>query len=141
MKKLFLSLSLCLFPLTAYCQVTVENFCFELSQESQVKFELRIYYDALSKWSGASVKYLTSKEPISLVVKYTDLEELDPQMPVRDSTVWLEIVDGKITGEYTMVTQGNSVVSMAYKKGSNGKQYSFSNNTQIKAPIESGCQW
>ena len=38
-----------LFPLMAHSAVTTESLCFELSETSPVKFELRTYYDEASK--------------------------------------------------------------------------------------------
>lgn len=140
MKKILLSL-IGLLPLAAHCEVTSENFCFELDQGSAVKFELRTYYDASNKWSGGFVKYASSGVPIPLVLTDSQSEEVSPQRPWQTTDIWSEVSGGKVSGEYEMVSQGGMIVSMSYTRKSNGKQYSFSHSTNTNVSLESGCQW
>lgn len=128
-------------PMTAHSEVVTESLCFELSATSPVKFELRTYSDISSRWSGGFVKYATSDVPIPLVLKDSQSEELNPQGPFQNTDTWTEVSNGKVSGEYEMVSQGGVIVSMTYTKQSNGKQYSFSNNTDTGDSLESGCQW
>ena len=130
-----------LFPLMAHSAVTTESLCFELSETSPVKFELRTYYDEASKWSGGFVKYAKSSEPISIVLTDSQNEILDPDAPWQHTRTWSEVVNGKVTGSYELMTQGSQIVSMSYTKQSNGKVYSFGINTSIDSSLESGCEW
>jgi len=116
-------------------------FPFELSQSSPVKFELRTYYDEASKWSGGFVKYAKSSEPISIVLTDSQNEILDPEAPWQHTRTWSEIVNGKVTGSYELITQGSQIVSMSYTKQSSGKVYSSGINTSIDSSLESGCKW
>lgn len=140
MKRILLS-AMCLLPMTGHCEVVAESFCFSLSEKDSVNFELRTYFDPLTKWSGAFVKYAKSKNPISLVLKETSSEELDAQMPEQTTRTWLEVSEGKITGQYEMMSQGGSILSMTYTKKSNGKQYAFEDNPNVNSSLESGCKW
>lgn len=140
MKRILLAL-ICLMPLAAHCEVTVENFCFELEQGSPVKFELRTYYDASNKWQGGFVKYASSGVPIPLVLTDDQAEEVSPDRPWLTTRTWSEVSDGKVTGEYEMVSQGGMIVSMSYTKKSNGKAYGFLFNPAIDSSLENGCQW
>jgi hypothetical protein len=140
MKKVLLLLS-SLFPLVAHSAVTSESFCFELSESSPVKFELRTFYDASSKWSGGFVKYAKSIEPISIVLTNTEEEMLGSDTPWQSATTWSEVVNGKVAGTYDFVTQGTQIVSMKYTKKSNRKVYHFLNNPNIDSSLESGCKW
>ncbi|MBC8995470.1 hypothetical protein IAI51_02875 [Pseudomonas sp. N40(2020)] len=140
MKKILLLLC-CLFPLMAHSAVTSESLCFELSETSPVKFELRTYYDEASKWSGGFVKYAKSNEPISIVLTDSENEILDPDAPWQHTRTWSEVVNGKVTGSYELMTQGSQIVSMSYTKQSNSKVYSFGFNTSIDSSLESGCKW
>ncbi|AZZ79076.1 hypothetical protein CCX46_29370 [Pseudomonas sp. RU47] len=140
MKKVLLLL-VSLFPLMAHSAVTTESLCFELSQSSPVKFELRTYYDEASKWSGGFVKYAKSSEPISIVLTDSENEILDPDAPWQHTRTWSEVVNGKVTGSYELMTQGSQIVSMSYTKQSNGKAYSFGISTSIDSSLESGCKW
>lgn len=140
MKKILLLLC-SLFPLMAHSAVTSESLCFELSETSPVKFELHTYYDEASKWSGGFVKYAKSNEPISIVLTDSENEILDPDAPWQHTRTWSEVVNGKVTGSYELMTQGSQIVSMSYTKQSNGKVYSFGFNTSIDSSLESGCKW
>lgn len=140
MNKLFF-LFFALFPLGAQSAVTTESLCFELSQSSPVKFELRTYYDEASKWSGGFVKYAKSSEPISIVLTDSEDEMLDPDSPWQSTTTWSEVINGNVTGTYQFVSQGTHIVSMSYTKKSNGKVFHFGNNNSIGSSLESGCKW
>ena len=140
MKKVLLLLS-SLFPLVAHGAVTSESFFFELSESSPVKFEFRTFYDASSKWSGGFVKYAKSIEPISIVLTDSESEILDPDAPWQNTRTWSEVVYGKVTGTYELMTQGSQIVSMSYTKKSNGKEYSFLLSPSVDSSLESGCKW
>jgi len=139
MRKL-LSLVLCMIPISAYCDVESESLCFESSVGGKIKYELRTYSDVSANWFGGFVKYEKSKQPISLVLKNVEREELDPQAPAQLTRTWSEVLDGQITGEYEMVSQGGNIVSMIYKKKS-GKEYSFSFDPTVEVSAEGGCEW
>lgn len=132
---------LALFPFAAHSAVTSESLCFELSETSPVKFEFRIFYDASSKWSGGFVKYAKSSEPISVVSTHSEEEMLGPDAPLQSTTIWSEVIRGKVSGIYELVTQGTQIVSMTYTKKSNGKVYYFGNITSVDSSLESGCKW
>ncbi|WP_256584336.1 hypothetical protein [Pseudomonas sp. GW456-12-10-14-LB2] len=126
---------LALFPFAAHSAVTSESLCFELSETSPVKFEFHTFYDVSSKWSGGS------SEPISIVLTDTQNEMLGADAPWQSTRSWSEVISGKVSGTYELVTQGTQVVSMTYTKKSNGKVYYFGNNTSVDSSLESGCKW
>jgi len=132
---------LALFPFAVHSAVTSESLCFELSENSPVKFEFRTFYDASSKWSGGFVKYAKSSEPISIVLTDTQNEMLGADAPWQSTRSWSEVISGKVSGTYELVTQGAQIVSMTYTKKSNGKVYYFGNNTSVDSSLESGCKW
>lgn len=127
-------------PLAGRSEVVSESLCFELVEGSPVKFELRTYYDTTNKLEGGFVKYASSGVQIPLVL--TDhQEEVSPGRPWLATTMWTEVSEGKVTGEYEIVSQGVTVLSMTYTKKSNGKQYKFSHIWNIDSSLEKGCQW
>jgi hypothetical protein len=67
-------------------------------------------------------------------------EILDPEA-WQHTMIWSEVVDGKVTGTYEVVTQGAQIVSMLYTKRSSGKEYSFMINTNIDSSLDAGCKW
>ncbi len=140
MKKIFLAV-LCFFPLIAKCEVVTEVLCFSLPEKKSVSFELRTYFDSASKWAGGFVKYSKSNKPISLVVEEIQSEEIDSQSPEQTTTTWVEVSGGEVAGEYEMISQGGSVLSMVYTKKSNGKKFAFENNVSVESTLENGCKW
>ena len=139
--KRWLLLAMGVLPLTARCEVVSEIYCFGSGESSPVKFELRTYYDETNKWHGGFVKYASSGVAIPLVLTDHQAEEVSPDMPWLATTTWTEVSDGKVSGEYEMVSQGVTVLSMTYTKKSNGRQYDFSHNWSIDFSPEKGCQW
>lgn len=140
MKK-FLMLMWLLFPLAAHSAVKTEIFCFKAQDGKAMKFELRTYYDPAAKWSGAAVKYATSKESISLAHKSTEQEELSEGRPYVFTTTWVEIIGGAVTGEYVMVRQGGRIDGMSYTNAKSQKRYTFEHDPVIESSPEKGCQW
>jgi len=140
MKKILLAFVF-LLPMSARCEVVAESLCFSLPDKKSINFEIRTYFDPLTKWSGAFVKYAKSKTPISLVLKDRQSEEIDSQTPEQTTTTWLEVSEGKITGEYEMMSQGGNVLSMTYTKNTNSKKFTFENNVNVESSLEEGCKW
>jgi hypothetical protein len=139
MKNLLLT-SLCFLPLHACAEIVSESLCFS-GADQEINFEFKTYFDTVAKWSGAFVKYSKSNIPISLVLQDSRSEVLDIQTPEQTTNTWLEISEGKITGQYEVMTQGASVLSMIYIKGKNGKTFVFENNLSVMSSLEDGCSW
>lgn len=140
MKKLLI-LMLLVFPFIAHGEVETEILCFRAFEGNDIKFEFRTYHDPAAKWSGALVKYATSKESIPLVHKSTEQEATTEGGSYLFVTRWSEVVGGAITGEYVMVRQGPVIYAMSYKNAKSKKRYSFERYPSIKSSPETGCQW
>lgn len=142
MKKLVM-LMLLAFPAFAHSEVETEISCFRSQEGKDIKLEFRIYSDQAAKWSGAGVKYGTSKESIPLVLKSTEQEAMSDGRPFQSTatTTWVEVVGGAVTGEYVMVRQGALIYGMAYTNAKSKKHYGFEHHPQIESSPEKGCQW
>ncbi|WP_283182202.1 hypothetical protein [Pseudomonas svalbardensis] len=140
MKKLVM-LMLLAFPAFAHSEVETKISCFKSQEGKDIKFEFRTYHDQAAKWSGAAVKYATSKESIPLVYKSTEQEEMSEGRPFQFTTTWVEVVGGAITGEYVMVRQGALIYGMSYTNAKSKKHYGFEHHPQIESSPEKGCQW
>jgi len=140
MQVLFVAL-LFLFPLAAHSEVTTEVYCFRSQEGKSINFEFRTYYDSVSKWSGAGVRYSKSKKAISLVHRSTEQEILAEDRPYEFTTTWVEVSEGALTGEYEMVSQGARIYGMTYTNYKSGKKYSFEQDISMDSPPETGCQW
>jgi hypothetical protein len=75
------------------------------------------------------------------VLTDTQNEMLGADAPWQSTRSWSEVISGKVSGTYELVTQGTQIVSMTYTKKSNGKVYYFGNNTSVDSSLESGCKW
>ena len=142
MKKLVM-LMLLAFPAFAHSEVETEISCFRSQEGKGIKLEFRIYSDQAAKWSGAGVKYATSKESIPLVYKSTEQEEMSDGRPFQSTTTttWVEVVGGAVTGEYVMVRQGALIYGMAYTNTKSKKHYGFEHHPLITSSPEKGCRW
>ncbi|MGZ2746297.1 hypothetical protein [Burkholderia stagnalis] len=140
MKNTLAALLLCI-ALPAFAEVSTEVLCFRTSGDKPVRFELRTYYDDATRWSGGMVRYATSKTAIPLVFKHEDQEILAEGRPYQFTTTWLEMVDGKVNGEYEMMSQGTNVYSMTYTSARTGKKIDFTWASDIDASEKAGCRW
>ncbi|KAG8155002.1 hypothetical protein [Burkholderia catarinensis] len=140
MKKSLATLLLCI-ALPASAEVSTEVLCFRTDGDKPVRFELRTYYDDVAKWSGGVVRYAQSKTAIPLLFKHEEQEELAEGRPYQFTTTWWEMVDGKINGEYEMMSQGAMVYSMTYTNARTGKKTAFGRALDVDASAKSGCRW
>lgn len=140
MKKTLAALLLCI-ALPASAEVSTEVLCFRTTGDKPVRFELRTYYDDVAKWQGGVVRYAKSKTAIPLLVKHVDQEELAEGRPYQFTTTWWEMVDGKINGEYEMMSQGAIVYSMTYTNARTGKKTDFAWAQDVDASGKAGCRW
>ena len=140
MKKALAALLLCI-ALPASAEVTTEVLCFRTTGDKPVRFELRTYYDDVAKWQGGVVRYAKSKTAIPLLFKHEDQEELAEGRPYQFTTTWWELVDGKINGEYEMMSQGAIVYSMTYTNARTGKKTDFAWAQDVDASAKAGCRW
>ena len=138
MKKLIFAFILAL-PMGARADISSEIMCFESGGDKSINFEIRKYYDSSTKFSFGFVRYQKSKQTIPLVRDKTIDETLDKNMPDQTTSTWIEVYNGKVTGEYEMTSQGASVLSMVYTRKQGNKKIAFLLNADVIT--ESGCKW
>lgn len=140
MKKALVALLLCI-ALPAFAKVSTEVFCFKSDGDKPVRFEMRTYYDGVAKWSGGMVRYAKSKTAIPLVIGHEEEEVLAEDRPHQFTTTWVEMVDGKVNGQYEMMSQGARIYSMTYTNARTGKKTDFTWAFDVDASEETGCRW
>jgi hypothetical protein len=140
MKRSFLFLLISAFPAIGHCEVSTEIFCFGSFDPANIRFELRTYSDSAADWEGAFVKYKGAKHTIPLVLLNDQAETIDKNSPDRDVRTWAEVNDGKITGEYEMVSQGTDISSMTYLNHRTGKKFHFLPDSNVDR-TDKGCSW
>ncbi len=107
-----------------------------------IRFEWRVFNDTESNWSGGYVRYKGAKQVIPLVLKSEQRTEMAPGRPDEVDAVWVEIVDGKVTGQYEVDSQGAIVNSMVYTKFAPHRTYNFADDLAAFPDRGRGhCRW
>lgn len=117
---------------------SVDVRCFS-DAAGKVQLEFRVYGDEAIGWVGGQVRYRTSKTYIPLAFAgSTTLQDIEDR-PSEFRHRWLEIVDGRINGEYALSSQGANVYGFEYVGRRTGKRVSL---PKASLPDESGaCAW
>ncbi|MEO6856385.1 MAG: hypothetical protein ABI410_08900 [Rhodoferax sp.] len=113
MKKLFILITAVFFLNTTNAEITSQTLCFENQKNKNIELLLRTYVDnEIQKEIGALVKYKSSKNTIPLVFVDDDATGESADYVLN----WLEIFDGKITGEYRLIKPKMATIFGAYVK-------------------------
>jgi hypothetical protein len=136
-----LVLTALMLPLVALARepVEVDFRCLTSDGDKPIRLEWRVFSELQTDWTASYVKYKGAKRVIPLVLRSSDATETAPGRPSEIRSVWLEVVGGKISGEYAVTTQGANIYGFVYKNYRNGKEVSFSQDND--AFQESQCQW
>ncbi|MCL2161925.1 MAG: DUF1311 domain-containing protein [Betaproteobacteria bacterium] len=117
--------------------------CLSGGPKNSIRLEWGWYKDAIpAHWSTSYVKYKNSSKPIHLILKSNEGVETMEGRPWEYTSIWLEVVDGKITGEYKTITQGALIYGFTYKDYRNGRIVDFSDVPGDYAVVGDGkCTW
>lgn len=119
--------------------VEVDFRCLTGGHNDQIHLEWRTFSDTSSKWIGAYVRYQKSKVPITLVFKSSEATMQPEGRPWEFTSHWLEVVDGRISGEYVVVSQGANIYGFSYLNFRNQKKTEFEQD--ISALQDNRCEW
>lgn len=109
-------------------ELSVDTRCFS-DAKKKINLEFRAYSDSEIGWIGGQVRYHQSEKFIQLVYKDTEtLREVEDR-PWEFQHTWLEILDGAITGQYKLVSQGSVIYGFIYTSKLTGKSVDISNQT------------
>lgn len=86
------------------------------------------------------VEYKNSKTSIPLLFAKKNEEDTEEGRPAERTTTWLEIIDGKVNGQYTIMSQGARYYSFLYE-GKNGKTTTLNENLDAYNEDHSDCIW
>jgi hypothetical protein len=138
MKPVF-TIACFILPLAAHAEVTGETLCFSSAGAKPASFEMRTYFDSATRFSSGFVKYKNEKQLIPLVLANSSSETFDKNAPNQETTTWLEVFGGQVTGEYELITQGTEVSSMVYTNQKKGVKTGFLLNTTAMG--DKDCKW
>ena len=119
--------------------VQVDFRCLATEGDKPIRLEWREFSESGTDWTAAYVRYRGSKKVIPLVLLSTESTEMVPGRPVEFKSVWLEVVAGKISGEYAVTSQGANIYGFVYKNYRTGKEVEFSQDNEADA--EAHCKW
>jgi hypothetical protein len=112
--------------------------CFSDSAK-QIQVEFRTYSDDGIGWVGGQVRYGQSQQFIPLVFNGSKTVKKIKDRPSEFEHTWLEVVDGAISGQYRLNSQGANVYGFAYTSLKTGKT---TNLPVVSWVDESGkCVW
>ncbi len=119
-------------------ELSVDVRCFSDAKE-KINLEFRAYSDPEIGWVGGQVRYRQSKKFIQLVYGGTETLSEVEDGPWEFQHTWLEILDGSITGQYNLISQGAVIYGFSYTSKSTGRTVDISNQTY---PDTNGkCTW
>lgn len=136
-----LSLALALNSLPALSQdrVEVDFRCLTGGESNPVHLEWRTFADVPTKWVAAYVRYQKSRTPITLVFKSSEATETPKGRPWAFTSHWLEVVDGQVSGEYVVVSQGANIYGFRYTNFRSRKTTDFWQD--LAAMQGDACVW
>ncbi|WP_263770766.1 hypothetical protein [Propionivibrio soli] len=138
--KYFLFCLLVLFYGSTRADVGIDVLCLSSTDPKPVNMEMRFYFDKDAKWMTGFVRY-NSKKAIPIVLKSSVRDVTSPDAPIEHTDLWLEIVDGKITGAYEITMQGTQIPSATYENYTSRRKFFFLLNNDIERAPATGCQW
>jgi hypothetical protein len=140
MKSLFLAvLVVASLPALATEPVQVDFRCLKAAGDKPIRLEWKTFSEPITDWTSAYVRYKGSKTVIPLVLQSTESTETAPGRPLEFKSVWLEVVAARISGEYTVTSQGANIYAFVYKNYRTGRQTAFSQDNESHA--ETSCKW
>lgn len=133
-------LALVVGPATAKAAINEDFRCLSSTAGKPVHLEFRVFADPASNWTGGYVKYQGAKKVVVIApgkTVVTDRPEGD--RPWEFETTWLELTEGRVTGEYVVVSQGANIYGFRYTSKATGKVFEFEQD--IAATGERACEW
>ncbi|WP_130391735.1 hypothetical protein [Cupriavidus agavae] len=121
--------------------VSVDVLCLTNLSGKSRGIEFRSYYDPGVKWSGAVARYEGSTRVIPLISKYRQVDVVAPDRPYQETNIWWEVLDGRFTGEYEMVSQGSMVAHFSYTNYKSKTSFDYIRDPNVDFTETNGCAW
>ena len=132
-------LFLTVFAAQALEPLAVDFRCLTGGEKQSIHLEWRVFSETETGWTTAYVKYRGGKRPIPLVLQSEQGTSKPEGRPWEMTSTWLEVVDGKITGEYHIITQGANIYGFNYRNYRNGRETAFVQDSAARQ--DKGCEW
>jgi len=119
--------------------VQVDFRCLSTGGDRPIRLEWRVFSEAETDWTAAYVRYKGARRVIPLVLRSSAATQMQAGRPAEFKSVWLEVVAGKVAGEYDVTSQGANIYGFVYKNYQSGKEVSFAQDPD--AMKDADCQW
>jgi hypothetical protein len=128
-------------PLTSAAgQASDDVRCFSSNEEKQpIQLEARIFNVPQANWQGGYVKYRGANAATPIVFKSAEATKKPADKPWEINTTWIEVLEGNVTGQYNIVSQGTRVYSITYKNFNTKKTLHFFED--IRSLGDNQCVW
>jgi len=126
-------------PALARERLQVDFRCLATEGDKPIRLEWKVFSEPDTDWTAAYVRYKGSKKVIPLVLRSSESTETAPGRPLEFKSVWLEVIAGKISGEYVVASQGANIYGFVYKNYRTGKETEFSQDNEATAEVN--CKW
>lgn len=119
---------------------TVDARCFA-DAANRVQFDFRTWEAGSRGWIGGQVRYRNGKAAIPIVFQGSTVLEDHDGRPSEFEHRWIEVLDGTVTGEYRLRSQGAVVYDMRYLNRRSGRTTTFPEGWHADAEDGDGCAW
>ena len=141
MRFLAITIALALNSLPALSQgrVDIDFRCLTGGEGNKTHLEWRTFSDIPTKWVVAYVRYQKSRTPITAVFQSSEATQKPKGRPWEFTSHWLEVVDGQVSGEYVVVSQGANIYRFSYTNLRSHKKTEFWQD--LAAMKDDQCEW
>lgn len=120
-------------------EVETDVRCLSSATTPAIRLEWHTFADSAAGWFGGYVRYEGKSQVIPIVLSNTQTLSRPSGRPWEFRYVWLEVSNGRITGEYRLTSQGADVYDFSYKNLRTGKPSSF---PEVTSAAQGGeCKW
>ncbi|MBC8951495.1 hypothetical protein [Xenorhabdus sp. PB62.4] len=121
-------------------ELSSEFRCLTSDNKKPTNIKLVNVYSKKDNASLSYVKYEKSNVSIPILLVKEESEILSKDRPYMNTTVWNEMIQGKVNGTYTITSQGARIYGFTYinKKG---KQVDFEENLEAYDAEKKDCIW
>ena len=113
--------------------------CLSTAGPKRVELEWHTFSTGDDEWFGGYVRYRGASHVIPIVLAETKVTSRTAGQQWTFRCKWLEISDGRISGEYGLYSRGANVYDFTYRDLRRPRKVAFS---EVTSPAEDGkCKW
>ena len=120
-------------------EVETDVRCLSSATTPAIRLEWHTFADSAAGWFGGYVRSEGKLQVIPIVLSDTQTLSRPSGRPWEFRYVWLEVSNGRISGEYRLSSQGAEVYDFSYENLRTGKLFLF---LEVMSAAQGGeCKW